>query len=219
MRYLRNIVLIGLLLTVFLLAAWKDKLVFQGNINSADGNGYTGPLTVGVKIFASGTPTNNESIVVTARDNIQSFSVHDGIYTMELTFSDTDMDKLMAQDDIYLEIYVNRSSGATATIFGDSNRLLPRMHLLGTPIALKVRGVNIKHEEQGSSLEIGKTNKTNPNGLSVASNYNVGIGTATPNANLHVSGNETGEDKFALKAPNIRGTRIEGTVVRNVKWE
>jgi hypothetical protein len=224
MRYLRNIVLMGLLLTAFLPAAWKNKLVFQGNVNSADGYGYTGPLTVGVKIFANEIPTNSESTVVAANDSVQYFSVHDGIYTMELTFTDVNMDTLMAQDDLYLEIHVTRTAGVDNILDDNNSRLLPRMHLLGTPMALKVRGVNIKHNNNstgGSNFGIGTTDENNPNGLSVASGYNVGVGTATPNANLHVSGNSdvTDKNKFALKAPNIRGTKIEGTAVHNVKWE
>ncbi|GBR73570.1 hypothetical protein NO1_0920 [Candidatus Termititenax aidoneus] len=220
MRYLRNIVLISLLLTAFL-PAWNNKLVFQGNIRGSDGYGYTGQLSVGVKIF--NVSQNGTEMIKTF--HVGSANIDNGIYTVELEFTTENMDTLMAQDNIYLEIYLAQGGGVdNSAIFNAKEsdnstlkyRLEPRVHLLGVPMALKVRGVHISPE---GNLGIGSYSADNSGGLSVASGYKVSIGKDAANNTyaLHVSGNAAGAT--ALQAANISGGTITGDKVYNVKWE
>jgi hypothetical protein len=215
-------VLCGLLLTAFLSAGsgW-NKLTFQGKVTGTDGNGYRGPITTGVKVFTTANYSSEdpEDLILT---RTKSFTANDGVYTIVLDLSNTEIDALMTKDDIYFEVYLCK--GSTDNIFStEYYRLLPRVHMLGVPIAFKAKGVNIKHSHEsgkitGSSLGVGYSGKTLENKDGISIEGRVGIGTANPQEKLHVVAD--GERALLVPTINVNGQRkISATRVHNVRWE
>jgi hypothetical protein len=222
MRYLWNIFLLSLLLTAFLSAA-PTKLAFQGYVTADDGKGFTGKITTGIRVYSTADSD------VDANKILQKFpgsvQVKEGVYTVELSLEAAEADTLMTYEDIYLAIYLYKGETTEQNVFMDVNRLKPRVHMLGVPIALKARGVNVKNN---GGLLIGSSGSSpHANGILATGDQTggwIGIGTSNPSQPLHVSAN--GSTPVALKVPTIKGTSsgtngttITATRVLNVKWE
>jgi hypothetical protein len=218
MRYLRNIFLLSLLLTVFLPAAGTSatKLTFQGYVAGSDGSGYTGQIST--KIQAWSASKNGTLIISSGEQNgfeqQNNVNVTNGNYTLVLNLNNDSINKLMQHKDLYLEIQLKKANDTTQ--FGAAHLLSPRVHLLGVPIALKARGVSIT---KNSTLAVGNVSNISniaPDGIVVGAGNRIGIGTNNPAEALHVSANGT----YAIVAERITGNGIiYAGRVEHVKWE
>ncbi|MDR1323586.1 MAG: hypothetical protein LBK68_04015 [Candidatus Margulisbacteria bacterium] len=225
MRYLRNVLLLSLLLTALLPAAW-NKLTFQGYVTNAAGGGYIGNLVVGIKIYDNG-PTTEKANELLSR-SYEGLEIEGGAYTVEVTLSTTNINELMAKDNLYLAMYLHKGTKDqmdNKNIFADRYYLSPNVQILGVPIALKARGVDVKHKStdsvyEGSSLYINYNPDSGPAGAVVTgTSGKIGIGTPTPreDVDLHVVG---GTNTYSLSVPEIKGDgMVEATAVYHVLWE
>lgn len=108
--------------------------------------------------------------------SVNNVTVSNGVFTTALDFGTVAFNG----DKRFLEIAVRTPAGG-----GSFTTLSPRQELTSTPYALKVRGVD------GHSLDA--SDGTPADALFVGPNGDVGIGTTTPAAPLHVS-----DDEFAV---------------------
>ncbi|MDR1997963.1 MAG: hypothetical protein LBQ83_06540 [Candidatus Margulisbacteria bacterium] len=189
----------------------NNSITFQGYL--ADSNTslpYKGTVSMGFRFYDAAT---NGSKFITDR-RARSVPVFNGNYSTKISFSDDEIKKLNGEDDIWIEVYVDRLAGSDP--YQTGNKLNPRIQLNAVPYALSVRGVYYDSANDvvmlgsnyaGATVGVG----TMKGGLLVQGR--VGIGTENPEQQLHVNGNV----RVLGNVIDING-RVSATQIYGAVW-
>lgn len=193
-----------------------NTIAFQGYLTDASGRPYFGSVYIDFVFYDTEFPTdnvtaNNDHRIIPTSNNLsymnRKVAVYNGQYATKLALPNIVMSQINANKDVWVEVYVNRSSDTN--VITTENVMLPRVQLNAATYALAVKGLYYYEGNNNNVLKIGKGFQDKQpvsanNGLIVSGN--VGIGTSdaalarlvisrddTPNSakNMYVQGSVT----------------------------
>jgi hypothetical protein len=207
-----------------------NNITFQGTLANQDGSAYNGPIWTAVRFFTTVNAVSH------FHQELSSFNVINGTYTIVFPLADTKIDEMVTINDqgIFMEIYIVTGNSGT-NLFASSNKLLEidpnnslpaqRIQIVAVPMTFTSRGVYFNSEK--NTLRIGEDYKSiNDDSLPAQGMVVKGqtsIGTYLSNgAKLNVEAVKNGStygEAIQVRDNIVVGGVVTASRVYNARWQ